>query len=317
AREPEVKVEENHHEVKIKIEPQTKIKVKNYHDVSSAKAEIEKLGNDVPTFVRINKIRTIMAVKDDDISRLALRAGIKPEEFLRYNDLRSFDQVTPGHFYYLQPKRNKALVLHHTVQHGEDITMISQKYGIRQSAIRKRNRMDKREALEPGRVLWLRMKRPENSPIEMANVPEEKIIHPEAVKKENNKVERDTVSVKKSIKSQTDTIAKEKTSLSSPESGKIHTVKSGETLYSISKMYNVAADSLKKWNYLSDNVLKLGQELIIQQSAKADVIHTVAQGETMYKIARMYGVSVADIKLWNRRTNESLEIGESLVIKRK
>jgi membrane-bound lytic murein transglycosylase D len=314
----EVKIKEVHHEVKIKNEQQTKVKVKNYQDITSAKSEIEKLGNDVPMFVRINKIRAIQAAKGDDISKLTLRAGINQEEFLQFNDLKSFDQITPGYFYYLQPKKNKALVLHHTVQKGEDIAMISQKYGIRQSAIRKRNVMDKREALQPGRILWLRMKRPKNSPIEMASLPEEKIIQPETiVKDQNDGFKNDTVPVKKPIKYQADSASKETTVVSLSESGKVHYVKAGETLYSISRIYSVSPDSLKKWNYLSGNSLNVGQQLIVGPSKKADIIHTVVQGETMYKIAGMYGVSVSDIKLWNGINDESLEIGKVLIIKRK
>jgi membrane-bound lytic murein transglycosylase D len=299
----EIKIKETHHEVKIKVK--TQVKVKNYEDVASAKSEIEKLGNDLPMFVRINKIRAIMAVKGDDISKLTLRAGIKQKEFLQYNDLKSFDQITPGYFYYLQPKKNKALVLHHIVQKGEDIAMISQKYGIRQSSIRKRNLMDKREALVPGRILWLRMKRPKDSPVMMEVLPEEK--------------SKQAVEINKKPESEvtTDTSSKKINQILPSSLGKMHEVKVGETLYSISKLYNISADSLKNWNHLSDNNLKPGQQLIVQPAGKADIIHTVSKGETMYKIAAMYKVSVADIKLWNGLKDENMEIGKTLIIKRK
>jgi membrane-bound lytic murein transglycosylase D len=250
-------------------------------------------------FVKINKVMAILAMPGDDIPKLALRAGIKTESFLQYNDLRKFDQIMPGHFYYLQPKKNKALVLKHTVQAGEDIAIISQKYAIRQSAIRTKNRMDKRESLVPGRVLWLRMKRPKNCEIEMAPVSEVNIKNPD----------------KKVIKAQPDTTSKKSVTVSKP-SGKVHIVKSGETLYSISKTYQVPADSLIKWNRIQDNNLKPGQELLLQPATR-DIIHKVASGETMYKISRLYGVTVADIKLWNGKKDESLEIGETLLIKKK
>ncbi|MFL5730154.1 MAG: transglycosylase SLT domain-containing protein, partial [Cytophagaceae bacterium] len=143
----EVKIKENHHEVKVKTETQAKPKIKNYQDIAAAKTELEKIGSDVPLLVTINKVRAIQAVKGDDVSRLALRAGIRTVDFLFYNDLRKFDPIVPGAFYYLQPKKNKALVLKHTVEPGEDMASISQKYGIKQNAIRKKNRMDKRESL--------------------------------------------------------------------------------------------------------------------------------------------------------------------------
>ncbi|TNE82408.1 MAG: LysM peptidoglycan-binding domain-containing protein [Bacteroidetes bacterium] len=43
-----------------------------------------------------------------------------------------------------------------------------------------------------------------------------------------------------------------------------HTVKSGETLYAISRQYNVSVDEIKKLNKLSSNELTVGQELIIK-----------------------------------------------------
>jgi membrane-bound lytic murein transglycosylase D len=298
AQETKVKIKENPHEIKIKIESQAK--GRNYQDITSAKSELEKLGKDVPMFVRINKIMAILAVQGDDVAKLALRAGIKIEDFLQYNDLRKFDQITPGYFYYLQPKKSKALVLKHTVQQGEDVAVISQKYGIRQSAIRKKNRMDKREALVPGRILWLRLKRPQNCPIEIAEISEQKVIMPE----------------KKVIKEPVDTSSKHTIKTSPGTSGKIYIVKSGETLYSISKIYNVSTDSLKKWNHLSDNNLKPGQELIVKPEETSGIIHKVQLGETMYRISKMYGVSVSDIKILNGKKDESLEIGEELIIKK-
>jgi len=47
-------------------------------------------------------------------------------------------------------------------------------------------------------------------------------------------------------------------------SGKTHKVKKGETLYSISRKYNITVQQLKKTNNLSDNTLSIGQELIIR-----------------------------------------------------
>ena len=43
-----------------------------------------------------------------------------------------------------------------------------------------------------------------------------------------------------------------------------HVVKSGDTLYSISKRYAVSVNDLKRWNYLYDNNLAIGQELTVK-----------------------------------------------------
>jgi len=53
--------------------------------------------------------------------------------------------------------------------------------------------------------------------------------------------------------------------LNSGSSKKIHKVTKGETLYYISKRYEVSVDDLKKWNGLKSNHLKTGQELLIKK----------------------------------------------------
>lgn len=43
-----------------------------------------------------------------------------------------------------------------------------------------------------------------------------------------------------------------------------HIVKDGDTLYSISRKYSVSVDDLKRWNYLYDNAIKVGQKLTVK-----------------------------------------------------
>lgn len=43
-----------------------------------------------------------------------------------------------------------------------------------------------------------------------------------------------------------------------------HVVQKGDTLYSISRKYAVSVDELKRWNYLYDNSIKIGQKLTVK-----------------------------------------------------
>ncbi|MGN6352913.1 MAG: LysM peptidoglycan-binding domain-containing protein [Parafilimonas sp.] len=62
-----------------------------------------------------------------------------------------------------------------------------------------------------------------------------------------------------------------------PLSGEItHLVAKGETLYSISKKYNVTVDQLKAWNNLTDNGAKLGTLLIVNESGLNKMAKTPA-----------------------------------------
>ncbi|MBX9853136.1 MAG: LysM peptidoglycan-binding domain-containing protein [Cytophagaceae bacterium] len=170
--------------------------------------------------------------------------------------------------------------------------------------------MDKREALVPGRVLWLRSKRPQNVPVEIKPV----ITLP---KEEPKEVERDSVKVIKEEFSVKDIVE-------SPDAPGRHVVKAGETLYGISKVYAVAVDSIKIWNRLASNEIKLGQELIIKNKMPVVSVlqteyieHFVQQGETLFAISRKYDVSVADIQKWNNKPDPSVSIGEKLLIRKK
>jgi LysM repeat protein len=45
----------------------------------------------------------------------------------------------------------------------------------------------------------------------------------------------------------------------------IHVVKPGETLYRISRRYGVRVETLRKWNKLPDDIIEVGQKLIVSQ----------------------------------------------------
>lgn len=108
----------------------------------------------------------------------------------------------------------------------------------------------------------------------------------------------------------------------------VHVVKSSETLFSISRNYNVKVDELKAWNNLTDNSISIGQELIIKKAnTKMDVpnesrtvetgnrkTHIVEESQTLYSISRMYDVSTDQLKNWNNLTSNNLTIGQELII---
>ena len=77
----------------------------------------------------------------------------------------------------------------------------------------------------------------------------------------------------------------------------MHTVTKGQSLYSISSMYNVPIADIVKLNPGSDERIKVGQTLKIPQtSAENQVIfHTIQPGETLYKLSVKHGVSVERI----------------------
>jgi len=77
----------------------------------------------------------------------------------------------------------------------------------------------------------------------------------------------------------------------------VHTVTKGQSLYSISSMYNIPIADIVKMNPGSDAGIKAGQALKIPQTCADNqvVFHTIQAGETLYKLSVKHGVSVERI----------------------
>ena len=100
------------------------------------------------------------------------------------------------------------------------------------------------------------------------------------------------------------------------DKGDYYTVKKGDSLYSIARVYDISVEDLKKANNLTDNILSIGQVLKIPDIVlKSDTnIYYVKKGDSLYKIAKLYGVSVDDIKKLNNLTSDNLSIGQEILI---
>ena len=85
-----------------------------------------------------------------------------------------------------------------------------------------------------------------------------------------------------------------------------YVVKSGDTLWSIARKYNLSVNELKALNNLSSNVLSVGQRLIVGKESSNDYL--VSAGDTLWAIARKFNVSVDDIKALNNFKTSSLAL---------
>lgn len=97
----------------------------------------------------------------------------------------------------------------------------------------------------------------------------------------------------------------------------IHTVKAGETLWGISRLYNTSVDEIKNLNNLSTNTLNIGQQLKIPKTITPpsnNITYTVQKGDTLWSIANKYNTSVNEIKSINSLTSNTLNIGQQLII---
>jgi len=125
---------------------------------------------------------------------------------------------------------------------------------------------------------------------------------------------------------------------------KHHKVKKGDTLWAISRNYRIPISKIKAFNqFRRKNLLRIGQKIMLpvpnewksNQTEKATIpnlkkaketldkipgvtyVHEVEKGDTLWKIAQRFNVSIRSIKTWNRGslTNRILQIGTKLFIK--
>jgi LysM repeat protein len=94
-----------------------------------------------------------------------------------------------------------------------------------------------------------------------------------------------------------------------------HTVRQGDTLFSISRQYDITVAELREWNGLAADDLSVGDVLRVAPPQEQSAIsHTVQPQETLFSISRQYNVSIAEIQRWNEIETTSLTVGQELII---
>lgn len=228
-------------------------------------------------------------------------------------------------------KDQEVSIVSHTVQLGETVRMISRKYLVDPSEIYKLNKFAI-DGISQGQVLQIPV--PVKEPVYQENEPAVNDVPEVEIKQEQTMPKKEIGVTVINHDSQSD-----------------HTVVHGETLYSLSRMYNISVDEIKMSNGDSLNKgLKVGQIVKIPgtktlgieestvgsavtpsvsiQSEKANsvnesgssaesssVLHKVAPKETLYSLSKKYNVTVDDIKAQNPQVAQhGLQIGQILKI---
>ncbi|MBO4281725.1 MAG: LysM peptidoglycan-binding domain-containing protein [Bacteroidales bacterium] len=97
----------------------------------------------------------------------------------------------------------------------------------------------------------------------------------------------------------------------------LHDVVKGETLYGLSKKYGLTVERLVEANPGTENGIQIGQRLkIYAGEAVETVTHKVQKGESLYAIAKKYGVKVQDLLDWNPGLTEHLSIGQPIRVRK-
>lgn len=96
----------------------------------------------------------------------------------------------------------------------------------------------------------------------------------------------------------------------------IYTVKKGDSLWLIANKYGTTVDELKNANNLKSNTLSIGQTLIIpeKKESTSKISYVVKKGDSLWLIANKYDTTVEKIKSTNNLKDNTLSIGQVLVI---
>jgi membrane-bound lytic murein transglycosylase D len=103
----------------------------------------------------------------------------------------------------------------------------------------------------------------------------------------------------------------------------MHIVSEGDTLWDLSKKYNIELTDLLRMNSLNrDSYLQLGQQLTIGnkniyrniESKKRTILYSVKQGDNLYRISDLFDVTVESIKEINDFQTSNLMPGQIIKI---
>lgn len=99
-----------------------------------------------------------------------------------------------------------------------------------------------------------------------------------------------------------------------------------ETLYSLSRKYNVSLNELKAINPELKQGLKSGQKLMVPIKEKTTIVnstapqndnyvlHQIETSQTLYAISKKYKAKVEDIKRWNNLESNELKVGSYIIV---
>jgi len=216
---------------------------------------------------------------------------------------------------------------YHRVKKGDNLADIALKYGLTLTELKKKNKI-KGSKITPNQ----RLKVKDAETVLLVNAVQPPASTP--IQQAENQLKPDTVKVEKKAG-----LAQTKT---------LHTVQKGETLFSISNLYNMSVEQLKKVNHVFTGIVRVGQKLKIisgeetistPEIAKSEstpeketvkkpevevqpqipanqtiktTTHTVGANETLFSIANMYNLSVEELKKINNLTSNKIKFGQKL-----
>ena len=266
----------------------------------------------------------------DTISQIAEKFGIKTKDLKSANKLKN-DNLRIGQSLYIPLQNNAAsevVVSEETIEidsiqkqttvtpentqkeisnvylvkKGDTLGHIAEKHSVKTSNLKKANNL-KNHNLQIGQKL---------------TVPAQEVV---ATQASTNK--KKAAPTKSDSATNTKSISDSKTTVSN-----VYVIKKGDTIYDLSKNFEISKDDLKKWNNLNNNNLRIGQKVYLSPNKEIKALakaksepkpkftesYKIKSGDTLGHIAAKFDTSVSKLKSANDLQNNNLSVGKVLKV---
>jgi LysM repeat protein len=227
---------------------------------------------------------------------------------------------------------------YHEVQAGENLWVISRRYGVALKTLLELNGLSEQSILQPGMKILIEGERDAQSgsllyEVKQGDTPwgiaREFQIPVRLLLEANNLTEKSILRVGQKLviplSGDGRLKASERTSTQGTTQPQVHTVRQGDSLWRISRQYGVDIRSLMKANGLTEtSILQVGMRLVIPKetgrtavasssSATSWGTYTVKEGDTLWNISRRFGIPLKELLQANGlRETSVLQIGQVL-----
>jgi murein DD-endopeptidase MepM/ murein hydrolase activator NlpD len=227
---------------------------------------------------------------------------------------------------------------YHEVQAGENLWVISRRYGVALKTLLELNGLSEQSILQPGMKILIEGERDAQSgsllyEVKQGDTPwgiaREFQIPVRLLLEANNLTEKSILRVGQKLVIPLSGDGRLKTSERTGTQGttqpQVHTVRQGDSLWRISRQYGVDIRSLMKANGLTEtSILQVGMRLVIPKetgrtavasssSATSWGTYTVKEGDTLWNISRRFGIPLKELLQANGlRETSVLQIGQVL-----